>query len=354
MNAPDAVNEDQAERTLRTMLQRMESVRDVEVARQVTAADTAIDLIASFRRGKTTHQLLIEVKANAEPARVRTAIWQLQSAAEAYGDDVYTVLAAPYVSPASRKICQENGVGFIDFSGNAYLSVGGLEIDHRTDAKPKTEQRALRSLFKPKAAAVLHTMLKEPGHAWRIGELADQAGVSAGHASQVGKQLRQREWAEQSEAGMWISDPNALLDAWREEYEPPSGERVQLYSHLHGSALQDAVGTIMIDGTDAVLLYASFSAADWIAPFARTGRTYFYADECGLARLKADLGLQGAAKGANIDILVPDDADILRTAEPLNNGLIVTSPVQTYLDLSVAGERGKEAAEHLRAEVLQW
>ena len=153
---------------------------------------------------------------------------------------------------------------------------------------------------------------------------------------------------------MWISDPNALLDAWREEYEPPSGERVQLYSHLHGSALQDAVGTIMIDGTDAVLLYASFSAADWIAPFARTGRTYFYADECGLARLKADLGLQGAAKEANIDILVPDDADILRTAEPLNNGLLVTSPVQTYLDLSVAGERGKEAAEHLRAEVLQW
>lgn len=354
MNGCDSVNEDQAERTLRALLQRMESVRDVEVARQVISADTAIDFIASFRRGKTTHHLLIEVKANAEPARVRTAIWQLRSAAEAYGNDVYTVLAAPYVSPASREICQENGVGFIDFTGNAYLSVGGLEIDHRTDTKPKTEQRVLRSLFKPKAAAVLHTMLREPGHPWRISELAKQAGVSAGHASQVGQQLRQREWAEQSEAGMWLSDPNALLDAWREEYEPPSGERVQLYSHLHGSALQDAVGTIMADGTDAVLLYASFSAADWIAPFARTGRTYFYADERGLARLQSDLGLEGAAKGANIDILVPCEPDVLRTAMPLNSGLIVTSPVQTYLDLSIAGERGREAAEHLRAEVLQW
>ena len=354
MNAPYAVNEVEVERALRAMLQRMDSVRDVEVARQVVSADTAIDFIASFRRGKTTHHILVEVKANAEPARVRSAIWQLQSAAEAYGADAYAVIAAPYVSPASRKICRENGVGFIDFSGNAYLRVGGLEIDHRTDTKPKTEQRVLRSLFKPKAAAVLHTMLKDPSHAWRIGDLAEQAGVSAGHASQVGKQLRQREWAERSEAGMWLSDPNALLDSWREEYEPPSGERVQLYTHLHGPALQDAVGTIMTDGTDAILLYASFSAADWIAPFARTGRAYFYADERGLSRLQADLGLQSAAKGANIDILVPDDPAVLGTAVPLNNGLLVTNAVQTYLDLSIAGERGREAAEHLRAEALSW
>ena len=114
-------------------------------------------------------------------------------------------------------------------------------------------------------------------------------------------------------------------------------------------ALQDAVGTIMTDGTDAILLYASFSAADWIAPFARTGRAYFYADERGLSRLQADLGLQSAAKGANIDILVPDDPAVLGTAVPLNNGLLVTNAVQTYLDLSIAGERdGNAGINHLR------
>lgn len=354
MNAAGTVNEDKAERTLRALLQRMETVRDLDVNRHIMASDSAIDLVVSFRRGKTTHKLVIEVKAKAEPARVRNAIWQLQSAARAYGNNAYPVLAAPYVSPASREICQENGIGFIDFTGNAYLSVGGLEIDHRTDAKPKAEQRLLRSLFKPKAAAVLHTMLKEPEHPWRIGDLAEQAGVSAGHASQVGKQLRQREWADQSEEGMWVSDPSALLDAWCQEYEPPSGKRVQLYSHLHGAELRDAVHAVMKDGTDAVLLYASFSAADWIAPFARTGRTYFYADEHGLARLQSGLSLQSASKGANIDILVPDDPVIFRTAMRLQNGLVVSGPVQTYLDLSISGERGKEAAEHLRAEALQW
>lgn len=110
----------------------------------------------------------------------------------------------------------------------------------------------------------------------------------------------------------------------------------------------------MTGGDGGVLLYASFSAADWIAPFARTGRTYFYADERGLARLQSGLNLQSAAKGANIDILVPNDPDVFRTALRLQNGLVVTGPVQTYLDLSIAGERGREAAEHLRAEALQW
>jgi hypothetical protein len=35
-------------------------------------------------------------------------------------------------------------------------------------------------------------------------------------------------------------------------------------------------------------------------------------------------------------------------------GVICTSAVQTYLDLTNAGERGKEAADHLRQEKLQW
>ncbi|WP_022674359.1 type IV toxin-antitoxin system AbiEi family antitoxin [Novosphingopyxis baekryungensis] len=354
MNTRETVNEEQAEHRLRALLQQMDSVRDINVAHEVMSADMGIDLVVSFRRGKSRHKLLVEVKANAEPARVRNAIWQLHSAAETYGADAYTMLAAPYISPASRQICRESGIGYIDFAGNAYLSVGGLEIDHRTDVKPKTEQRVLRSLFKPKAAAVLHTMLKDPKHQWRIGDLAQQADVSAGHASQVGQQLRQREWAEQSDEGVWLSDPNALLDMWREEYEPPSGERVQLYTHLHGRELQDAVRSVMTGRTDVELLYASFSAADWIAPFARTGRTYFYADERGLARLQVRLELQSASKGANIDILIPDDPKVFQTAMLLENGLVSTDPVQTYLDLSIAGERGREAAEHLRAEALQW
>jgi hypothetical protein len=35
-------------------------------------------------------------------------------------------------------------------------------------------------------------------------------------------------------------------------------------------------------------------------------------------------------------------------------GIRCTSPIQTYLDLSKGGERGEEAAEHLRRMRLTW
>ena len=51
---------------------------------------------------------------------------------------------------------------------------------------------------------------------------------------------------------------------------------------------------------------------------------------------------------------VPKDIRLFRdTIEPAP-GAVCTSAVQTYLDLWAAGERGQEAAEHLRQERLSW
>ena len=99
---------------------------------------------------------------------------------------------------------------------------------------------------------------------------------------------------------------------------------------------------------------ASFSAAEWLAPFVRHATNYFYADELGLGALKSLLNLTGAPKGANIVIVVPDEDGVLDDAEPVANGLVATGPVQTYLDLMHAGDRGQEGAAHLRAQLLGW
>ena len=53
-------------------------------------------------------------------------------------------------------------------------------------------------------------------------------------------------------------------------------------------------------------------------------------------------------------ITVPKDLGLLVDTIELAPGAVCTSPIQTYLDLSIAGERGTEAAEHLRQERLSW
>ena len=76
--------------------------------------------------------------------------------------------------------------------------------------------------------------------------------------------------------------------------------------------------------------------------------------EEGLRKLQAALKLAPASKGENVTITVPKDLGLLAdTIEPAP-GAVCTSPIQTYLDLSIAGERGAEAAEHLRQERLSW
>ena len=91
-----------------------------------------------------------------------------------------------------------------------------------------------------------------------------------------------------------------------------------------------------------------------MAPYGRTGTQYFYADDAGLERLHTVLKLSSVSKGENVVVTLLKDPGLFRdTVEPAPSA-ICTSPVQTYLDLAAAGERGREAADHLRREKLTW
>jgi hypothetical protein len=100
--------------------------------------------------------------------------------------------------------------------------------------------------------------------------------------------------------------------------------------------------------------FASFSAAQWLAPYARAGAQYFYADGAGVRRLEAALTLSSPSRGENIIVTIPKDKGLFRSAVEPAPGVVCTDSVQTYLDLVVADERGREAAEHLRHELLNW
>jgi hypothetical protein len=99
---------------------------------------------------------------------------------------------------------------------------------------------------------------------------------------------------------------------------------------------------------------ASFSAAHWIAPYARTGTQFFYADKIALERIKQGLRLSSSVKGENVIVSLPRDRGVFLDVYEPAPGIRCTSPIQTYLDLSKGGERGEEAAEHLRRMRLTW
>jgi hypothetical protein len=314
-----------------------------------------IDVLVCIDVAGHPHTLVCEVKSDGNPRHVPLALLELGQRVASIGTDATPVLIAPYLSPKAQELCKTFGTGYLDLEGNAKLVFDSVFIERHVATKPATERRELKSIFKPKAAQVLRTMLRDPQHTWRVTELAEAAGVSLWHVSNVRTALLDRDWAGLDPGGLFLTAPDALLDAWRDVYDPPVGVRTEFYTTLHGKAFEEAVRRApCIDDQAGNAVLASFSAAQWLAPYARTGSHFFYTDETGLDLLKQTLKLSPAAKGANIIVSRLSDKGIFRdTVEP-SPGIFCTSPVQTYLDLSCAGERGVEAAEHLRLQKLNW
>lgn len=329
------------------------TIESVEV--QPSMVRHEIDVLVRLTAANQPHVLVCEVKSSGQPRYVRDGLLQLRNYIEHSDLQATPIFIAPYLSPEARMICRENKVGFVDLQGNVRLEFDGVFIERIVSDKPPPERRELKSLFRPRSAQVLKTMLRDPKRPWRVEELAQFAGVSLGHVSNVRTGLLDREWAQVSERGLHLSRPNELLDAWRDAYEPPLGKRMSFYTVMHGKALEDAARTTLgIDQVKGRAIFCSFSAAHWLAPYGRTGMQYFYADESGLQRLKPALQLSAAGKGENVIVTIPKDRGLLEdTVEPAP-GAVCTGPVQTYLDLAAAGERGQEAAEHLRREQLKW
>ena len=340
---------------LRQLLERVPILQIEGIDIEAESKDGEPDLIARLLVDGRQHLLVCECKSSGQPRYARSALLQLRNYVMRHPSLATPVFIAPYISPAVRQLCEEMNVGYLDLVGNARITFGGVFIERVLEPRPAAEQRELKSLFRPKSAQVLRAMLRQPDHAWRVTELSEISGVSLGHVSNVRTALIDREWARAAEDGLVLSDPNALLSAWRESYAAPSGERLRFYTPLHGTALEDAArGALRTERGPGRAAFASFSAAQWLAPYTRTGAHYFFADEEGLCKLQAALKLAPATKGENVVVTVPKDLGLLSdTVEPAP-GAICTSPAQTYLDLSIAGERGAEAAEHLRIERLSW
>ena len=347
--------EERAAGALRELLAEVPAIRLDDVEIEPGRPDRGIDILARLNAFDRPHMLVCEVKSNGQPRNVRSALLQLRNYVAHLQGDAVPVFIAPYLSPEAQALCKENNVAFLDLVGNARLAFDNVFIERRVSGRPPAERRELKSLFKPKSAQVLRVLLRNPKRPWRVTELAEIAKVSLGHVSNVRTGLLDREWAQVSDHGLFLSEPDALLNAWRDEYEAPEGKRLAFYTILHGSAFEEAARDVLgVSSGKGKAVFASFSAAHWLAPFGRTGMQYFYADNAGLERLKERFKLSPSPKGENVSVTVLKDGGLFQdTVEPVR-GAVCSSAVQTYLDLWVSGERGQEAAEHLRREKLSW
>ena len=349
---------------VRALLKHVPNIQIIRVLHeQQLASGYRLDARIDFSHDEIRYALLIEIKSNGAPRFVRSAVYQLDSyIAHLHRSEHQDVsrrfipmLVSSYLSPESRSICLDHNVAYLDLYGNAHLAFGNVYIERSVPDRPKSETRALRSLFTPKAGAILRVLLRDPARAWRVTDLAEAANASLGHVSNVRKALLDREWIEIRDDGLVLVQPDALLKSWRENYRQPTGHDIRGYTVLHGDQLRNSLSGSLNPGPQPPrAICASNSAAQWFAPYVRGGTHSFYADEPGAQVLKETLRLTHAAQGANVILRIPNDESLFEDAVQPVPGIFCANPVVTYLDLWNGNDREREAADHMAAKCFPW
>jgi hypothetical protein len=312
------------------------------------------DALLSVTTSLGRQPIQVEFKPSGEARHIREASFLLTDRKRFYPDS-YGVVIAPYISPESRNILRQQGQGWYDLAGNCFLSFSGIHVDvEKANTNPFTKKGKQKAIFSPKSARILKVLLAE-GAPLKGNEIAARAHVSQAQVSKVRETLLDREWATANSAGIRVVKPLALVNAWREEREPPVLV-AQGYTLEHGRALDTRLQTLFMKGERepfCTMLMAGHSVARRVAPFARVAGEFFYADARGVELIAEFLKLSPSETGSNIFIYAPEDTmmqldSIALEPEPVRG----TGLLQTYLDLSAMGDRDREAADFLLQEKL--
>ena len=337
--------EREARRRIPRLLAELLDEPSVELAAKEARADPGVDFLA---RDTQDRRWVFEVKASSRPGQVDRAAQALKAFG---GGDAIRVLVVPYMSKAGAETAERAGLNWIDLSGNASIRDEGLRV--WVQGKPNELRTAGRpsSPFAPKSARVSRALLLEPKRWWRQKDLAIATQLDDGNVSRVVRRLDEEALLERRDKELRPRDPGLLLDAWAQEYRFDRHDAIA--GHISGSGIE--VSRTLAENLTKRQIDHAFTGlpAAWaIDRFARFRLSTVYVD--GDPRDVAEqLGIRQESRGANVQILGPNDAGVF-AGEQTCDELRCVSTVQVYLDLLNLPERAAEAAQHLRDHHLDW
>jgi Transcriptional regulator, AbiEi antitoxin, Type IV TA system len=308
------------------------------------------DLLLKFKIGPSEHALALEITSLGQPREIRGAMTRLTEIRRDL-PDVYPVAVSQYIGPQGAALLKRNGFGYLDLSGNCYLSFGNVLIQKEGKRNARPSSRPLKSLFAPRATRVVRALLVDAQHPWRLEELAKTADVSLGHAHNVVKGLEQLSWITRNEQQrIQLTRPGELLDGWVESYSYRSNPMESYFSPER--VTRRLVGEIARAAHAEGRRYAFtlHSGAALVAPNVRLPAIHCYL-EGDPAPIATALGLRPGEAEANVYLMTPYDDGVFH-APIEKSGLPVVCLPQLYADLYHYERRGREQAGYLRREAM--
>jgi len=312
------------------------------------------DAVAHAEMDGRKMSLVIEVKERPHLAGLRLAAEQAKRYEE---PNRVPMIAAQFLGPNRRALLREMGMGYVDMAGNFYLRAPGIFIEREGKEKAAVEQPKFNP-YADKASIILRLLIDESKHPWKVREIAEAGGITAGWASKIVDSMVERGLVEYSrKTGIRLLAWEDMLKEWADFYDWQ--RNAFHYYYCHAADMQELIDKIgRLDDGDSRLWALGFQAGAYIvSPHATFNQVHLLIDgkafDAVRGKIERELQLEERKDGANLILVRPYyTSSALFRARNIKNWRVV-SDIQLYLDLNRYPLRGREQAEHLLEKVIR-
>jgi len=305
------------------------------------------DFIAEVRYKNKRFRLIGEIIKSASSSQFQNNLVQLKLYIM-NRQKVIPIIIAKYLSPQRREKCKEEGINFMDLSGNVFFQYGeGIHIERIGFSNKFPEVRRKRGPFSDKASIILRAMLKED-KLWGVRELAKKINLHASYVSRMFCELEKLDYLVKINSKVKLRNKKEILEDWIHFYDFKKNKDFKYFS------LAERPEEIIYKLKNLIIpkriIYGlGFHAGAYlVSPHAVFNEVHLYvSNNESLNFFVEKLRLRSVEQGANLILVLPYyKHSVFYDMRKLKN-LWVVSDIQLYLDLYKYPLRGIEQAEHL-------
>lgn len=299
-------------------------------------------------QGGQSATIVIEAKRSPKGRDVGRVAERLKANASRFPGS-YFLVAAQYLSPPVREKLTQEGVSYIDATGNIRVAIDGPALfvsDKGSDKDPwRGAGRPLGTLKGAPAAKIVRA-IADIDQTWAMRQLVEASKTSTGSAYRVIEYLNGEGLATRDENGsVRVPDWAQVLRRWSLSYSFMGSNSTS--SWLAPRGLPALIERMASTNVSNYAVTGTIAAAEWsaYAP-ARLATAYITNAESAAEAW----GLRPVESGANVILATPKFDVVFERSVTSGDGLTLAAPTQVAVDLMTGPGRNPGEAE----ELLEW
>ncbi|MHC4507393.1 MAG: hypothetical protein ACYTAO_00355 [Planctomycetota bacterium] len=319
-----------------------------------------IDLLIEFSiRNGPSFRAVAEIRTVATPQNILMGARQLAAYVANYKEsDRVPLLIAPYIGAKQAKILEEEGISWLDLSGNMSIRVSNRIYIERT-GKPNQfpDTAPIKKIFQGTSSLVSRALLLKPEGFSSLYEMVDfinnrNAKITLSTVSKVLKSLEEDLLINKSESLISVVDQEKLLERLAQGYRSSTEQkRRNTYRFVIENIQQLSPGLV---GECKDYLACGFYAAQ-IKGLAVTDQKMIFVKDIEQFRRKAEeklLSITADEEFGNVIITETNDPGIWFNPDWRIIDSVVDD-IELYLEMMVDTPRGPKIAEQLKRRILR-